>query len=313
MKNFTLSIAMLLLSVTAFSQENPCPDIQSHGYGFVSVDPNNPTLCSAKVFVWATGDISSQKGLKIQVYQGLGGTGTLLAEVCHIVPKLSPTTKYETGLFTAPCTAQLSYVITRYTASNGTCQGGTCGAVYTINGGTLPIKLSSFFAKRNGNSVNLTWTSETEINAKEYVVERNSGSGFVAVGTVPAVNNGTSSSYSFVDNNTSKTISQYRLKLVDKDASSKLSETRAVKGIAAVSDFTVYPNPSVGFAKITISDLSEATNVEVIDNAGRVVRSIELKNSNNVQVNNLQSGIYLVRITNKATGDAITKKLTVSN
>jgi len=310
MKNFTLSIAMLLLSAAAFSQNNPCPDIQSHGYNFLSA---NPPLCDAKVFVFATGDISSPKGLKIEVFQGPNGTGPLLTSVCHIVPKLSPSTLYETPIFTAPCTAPLSYVITRYTASNGTCQGGTCGAVFTINGGPLPIKISSFYTKRNGNNVTLNWRSESEINAKEFIIERNMGNGFVPVGTVAALNNGGGASYSFVDNNTSKSVSQYRLKLVDIDASFKYSETKPVKGTAAVSDFTVFPNPSVGFAKVSIADLSEATHVEVIDNAGRVVRSVELKNTSKVEINNLQSGIYLVRITNKVTGDAITKKLTVSN
>ena len=101
--------------------------------------------------------------------------------------------------------------------------------------------------------------------------------------------------------------------MVDLDATFKLSETRAVKGTAAVSDFTVFPNPSNGYAKISIADVTEATTVEVIDNAGRVIKTIALKNSNTVEVNGLQNGIYLVRITNKNTGDAVTKKLSVSN
>lgn len=301
---------MLLLSVSAFSQNNPCPDLQSHGYIFISASGNN---CTAKVFVYATGDVSAQKGMSIKVYQGPGGTGPLLAEVCHVVPASSPSTLYETPQFTAPCTVSLSYVITRYTASNGICQGGNCGAVFTIEGGPLPIKISSFFARRSGNTVFLNWTSELEINAKEFVIERNSGNGFVPVGTVAALNNETGSSYSFNDNNNSRSVSQYRLKLVDKVAGFKLSEIRAVKGTAAVSDFTVYPNPSVGNAKISITDISEATNVEVIDNAGRMIRSIELKNSNSVQINALQNGIYLIRVTNKVTGDVLTRKLTVNN
>ena len=301
---------MLLFSAMAFSQNNPCPDVQSHGYAFISSNLGN---CTAKVFVNATGDISSPKGLKIEVHQGIGGAGPIIASVCHIVPLNSPSLLYETPQFTAPCSAALSYVITRYTASNGNCQGGTCGLIITVNGGPLPIKISSFYAKRISNTVKLTWTSETEINAKEFVIERNSGSGFVAVGTVTALNNGEGSSYSYFDNNSLKTVSQYRLKLVDKNGEFKLSEIKAVKGTAAVSDFTIFPNPSVGSAKISITDIAEATTVEVIDNAGRTVKSIELQNKNFVDLNNLQNGIYLVRIINKATGDIVTKKLSVVN
>lgn len=312
MKIFTLSIAMLLLSVMAFAQTNPCPNIVLYHYGVISTSGTN---CTSTVKVTANGiGVSAQKGLMVEVYQGAVAPGNLLVSNCFTVLGGSANAVYETSSFTLPCNAPITYVITRTTASNGTCNGGTCtgSSIITVDGGTLPIKLSSFYAKRNGSSVSLTWTSETEINAKEYVVERNMGNGFVAIATVAATNNGGGSSYSYVDNNISKTVSQYRLKLVDKDAIYKLSEIKAVKGTAAVSDFTVYPNPSMGHAKISITDISEATNVDVIDNAGRVVRSIELKNSNSVEVNNLQSGIYLVKITNKATGDVITKKLTVS-
>ena len=42
-------------------------------------------------------------------------------------------------------------------------------------------------------------------------------------------------------------------------------------------DFNVFPNPSIGNAKVSITDIAEATTVELIDNAGRVVKSIELK------------------------------------
>lgn len=310
MKIFTLSISMLLLSVVAFTQNNPCPDVHTHGYYFVGTVGVN---CSAKIQVYATGDVSAQKGLRIQVFQGPGGTGTLLADTCHIVPKSSPSSLYETAIFTAPCSAPISYVISRYTSSNGICGGTTCGLIISGEGGPLPITISSFFTRRNGNFVTLKWTSESEINAKEFVVERNTGNGYVDVATIAALNIETGSSYTFTDNNNSKKVSQYRLRLVDKDAKFKLSETRSVKGTAAVSDFTVFPNPSVGFAKISITDIAEATTVEVVDNSGRIVRTIELKNSNNVEINNLQSGIYLVRLINKVTGDAVTKKLTVNN
>jgi hypothetical protein len=314
MKNFTLLITMLLLSAMAYSQTNPCPDILNHGvFNLAPEAPFTANNCTGKIVVFATGDVSSQKGLNIQVYLGTGTGGALLKDECFIVPASSPSTLYQTSHFNFPCTAQLTYVLTRRTASNGTCGGGSCGTTITVSGGPLPIKISSFFAKRTGNTVVLNWTSGSEINAKEFVIERNSGSGFVTVGTIPATNNSGGSSYSYTDNNNSKTVSQYRLKLVDKDQSFKLSEIRAVKGTAAVSDFTVFPNPSVGYAKISITDIAEATTVEVIDNAGRIVKTIELKNNNVVEINNLQNGIYLVRVINKASGEAVTKKLTVTN
>ncbi len=292
MKNFTLSIAMLLLSVMAFAQVCPTSFKRNNGNG---------GGCSAKItFTFATCppagiviDYIKENGVILNVtFNGAGICTNGKVEFCVIGGNLGTANTLQV-FFSGP--------------------GVTQFGCFVPDGGTLPVNISSFFAKRNGTGVTLNWASSSEINAKQYIVERNSGNGFMPVGTVAATNNGGGSSYSYVDNNNSKTITQYRLKIVDLDASFKVSETRAVKGTAAVSDFSVYPNPSVGFAKITIADLAEATNVEVLDNAGRLVKSIELKTTNTVEINNLQSGIYLIRITNKATGEAITKKLTVTN
>lgn len=293
MKNFTLSLAMLLFSVMTFAQICPTSFKRNNGNG---------GGCQAKLtFTFAVCpppgiviDYMKENGVPITVT--FAGPGTCSSggkvEFCVTSGNLGTANTLEV-----------------YFSGPGISQFGC----FVPDGGTLPVQISSFFAKRNGTGVTLNWASSTEINAKEFIVERNTGNGFVAVGTVAAKNSGSGSSYSFVDNNNSKSVTQYRLKMVDMDASFKLSEIKPVKGTSAVSDFSVFPNPSVGFAKVSIADLSEATNVEVIDNAGRVVRSIELKNTSSVEINNLQSGIYLVRITNKVTGDAITKKLTVSN
>lgn len=313
MKNFTILIGLLLVSIVSGAQSNPCPNIVLYNYGIITTSGSN---CTSSVKVKANGiGVSAQKGLLIEVYQNSVSPGNLVTSKCFTVPGGSGDAYYETDPFTLPCNTPITYVIKRTTSSNGNCGGGICSGstVITVESGPLPIKISSFIATRTGSSVSLNWTSESEINAKEFVIERNSGSGFTAVGTVAARNSETGSSYSFNDFNNNKSVSQYRLKLVDKDASFKLSETRAVKGTAAVSDFTVFPNPSFGSTKVSISDVTEATTVEVIDNAGRLVRRIELQNKSSVDISDLQKGIYLVRIINMNNGESVTKKLAVIN
>ena len=305
MKNFTLSIAMLLLSTIAFAGN--CIRVTAAVFTNPSNDGTNWILtinweADGQKYMYVTVKVNGTPVAGISnncfsVNAGGGATGT----------------KIYTGIVAPGGIPALSATFERFTGNCGT--GSSCGytQVIPLGGGTLPIKISSFYTKRNGNNVTLNWKSETEINAKEFIIERNTGNGFVALGTVAALNNAEGSSYSFVDNNNSKTVSEYRLKLVDLDATYKLSETRAVKGTGAVSDFTVYPNPSRGYTKISIADVTEATTVEVIDNAGRVIKTIALKYSNSVEVNGLQNGIYLVRVINNATGEAVTKKLSVSN
>ena len=296
MKNFTLSIAMLLLSAMAIAQTQVCPTDfkRNNGNGACAAGKIIFTysVCPSPVYII---DSIRANGVIANVTVSTGTCNNGKVEYCFTGGNL-PTANTLQVYFSIPGSSNSGF------------------GCFVPSGGPLPVLISSFYAKRNGNAVVLNWTSESEINAKEFVIERNSGSGFVAIGTVAAQNRETGSSYTYTDNNnSSKTVSQYRLKMVDKDASYKLSEIRPVKGTAAVSDFTVFPNPSLGNAKINITDISAATTVEVIDNAGRILKTIELKGNNAVNVDNLQKGIYLIRITNKETGDVLTKKLTVSN
>jgi hypothetical protein len=310
MKKITLFLGLIICTTLAFSQENPCPNILSHGFSTITNDGSNN--CTAKVYAYASGDIAAQKGLRIQVYLG-SVTGTLLADMCFVVPANSTSNYYETGAFAAPCNATIVYVITRYTASNGSCGGGQCGVTITVDGGPLPIRMSAFYAKRKNASVGLSWTTESETNAKEFILQRKTGNTFVDVATIAASNRASGSSYTYNDVNNSKGVSQYRLKMVDLDNAFRYSEIRTVKGTSTANDFTIFPNPSTGNAKVTISDISEPTDVQLIDNSGRILKVVSMNNSNTADFNNIQKGMYMIRIINKTSGETLTKKLNVVN
>lgn len=195
-------------------------------------------------------------------------------------------------------------------------QGGVPGTGYNCfvpSGGPLPVSLSAFNAKRAGNSVILNWNTENEVNAKEFTLQRKVGDAFLDIASIPATNNTNGSKYSFTDVNAAKAISQYRLKIVDQDGSFKNSDIRIVKGVNAASDFIVFPNPSSGNAKVTVSDISEPTDIQVIDNSGRVVKVYSMMSGNTVDLNGLQKGMYMIRVINKQSGESSTKKLTVVN
>jgi hypothetical protein len=310
MKKITLFLGMLICTTLAFSQERPCPNILSHGYAEVDNTGNNN--CTAKVYVYASGDISSQKSLRIQVYSG-SVTGPLLADACFIVPGNTTSNYYETPTFAAACNATIVYVITRYTASNGTCSGGECGTTITVDGGPLPMRMSAFYAKRKSSNVGLSWTTDAESNAKEFIVQRKTGNDFIDVATVAASNRADGGTYTYSDVNSFKGVSQYRLKLIDQNGSTKYSEISTVKGTSAANDFTIFPNPSSGNAKVTITDISEPTDVQLIDNSGRILKVVSMNNSNTADFNNLQKGMYMIRIINKNSGESLTKKLNVVN
>ncbi|MES2890438.1 MAG: T9SS type A sorting domain-containing protein [Bacteroidota bacterium] len=190
--------------------------------------------------------------------------------------------------------------------------GSTTGFACSVpEGAVLPIGLKTFGAARNGNSVVLNWQTSYESNAQGIEIQKKSNGVFVTVGVVAASNSLTGSTYTFTDKNNAPTISEYRLRLLSKDAEAAFSEIKAVKGFGMAPDFTVYPNPAVRNARIAINDISTPTDIQVIDNVGRVVKSLIVANSNTVELNNLQVGIYRIRLVDKVSGSAVTKSLTV--
>ncbi len=201
--------------------------------------------------------------------------------------------------------------LTIYFHAAGAFDGSTCNV--PTSGGTLPVKLTDFYAKRNSSVVSLSWKTEMEVNASSFILQRKTGADFVDIATISATNSASGSQYSYTDVNSSKSVSQYRLKFIDKDASYSLSDIRTVKGTLSVTDFTVYPNPSNGNTKVTVADISEPTDIQLIDNSGRVLKNIPMNNSNSVNIDNLKNGIYMIRIINKNSGENLTKKITVVN
>ena len=299
MRKITLFLIMLTISVVAFSQN--CLQVSAAGTGFTN--PSNDGVTWTLTINYTA---SGNKTLELVVKCGT----TVILSDCF--QSNGSGTKVYTGLTCAGGINSLSAV---FTPRTGACGSAACSAGYILppGGGPLPVKLSSFFAKRNKNTVALNWHTETEINSKEFVVERKTGNNFVAVATVAASNNPVGNYYSYNDNNLNKGVSLYRLKIVDIDGAISYSDVSAVKGTADTNDFTIFPNPSSGNAKVSISDISAATSVQLVDLSGRVIKNISITNSNTIEFIGLQKGIYMVRILNKTSGESVTQKLTVVN
>ncbi|MBK8607646.1 MAG: hypothetical protein IPN82_12845 [Chitinophagaceae bacterium] len=67
---------------------------------------------------------------------------------------------------------------------------------------TLPLNLIIFPVGKIDNNVELKWETETERNTDYFEIERNTGEGFVSIGTVPAgFNTNTRSFYNYTDAN----------------------------------------------------------------------------------------------------------------
>jgi alpha-tubulin suppressor-like RCC1 family protein len=169
--------------------------------------------------------------------------------------------------------------------------------------GVLPIFLEKFVVTKKENTALLQWSSKTEINALEFVMERSTnGVSFEKINTVTAV--GKPNNYEFVDDKlpSNATSIYYRLRLVDKDGKYSYSEVRQLSFINIPSTIKIYPNPVKG--SILNVDFGEEikakTNYIITTVEGRIVQQGVLNNQQEtISIQNLSKGMYIIKLANK--------------
>ncbi len=181
----------------------------------------------------------------------------------------------------------------------------------------LPVQFKSFTATRYSSNVILKWETIWEQNNSGFAVERNVNGSLEQVGWVAsqgiAGNSNTDLSYQYIDPNNIKGVTQYRIRQVDLDNKSKYTEIRSVRGDGMLGKTIVYPNPSNdGKVNVLFEDASVSRDVSVSDMAGRVVKEFRAITNNNITIENLQPGMYMVRIIAPETGEQVVQKIVVN-
>jgi PQQ-dependent dehydrogenase (s-GDH family) len=168
---------------------------------------------------------------------------------------------------------------------------------------TLPVQLLAFTGNLVDNATLLNWSTSSEINTANFIVERSEdGNNFSSIGTVAAAGNSNSPlSYSYTDNDVMtlpSSVIYYRLKIVDKDGNFVYSKIVTISLADLVAKVTVFPNPATDKTNITVGAVTDGqVHWRMIDNAGRTVMASTVqvkKGRNNITVNvtKLAAGIY---------------------
>lgn len=182
----------------------------------------------------------------------------------------------------------------------------------------LPVDFKSFTATRNKSNVLLKWVTSTEKNNSGFAVERSlDNATWQEIAFVPTQatggNSSTDLSYQYIDLNNSKGVTQYRIKQVDIDSRSKYSEIRSVKGDGQMGNIIVYPNPTAdGRINVVFDDANTIREIAVVDMSGRTVKQIRGISNNNVTIENLQPGMYSLRVFVPGTGEQSVQKIVVN-
>ena len=173
---------------------------------------------------------------------------------------------------------------------------------------TLPVKLTAFTASLAKGKVNLKWETASEINVSHFELERSTdGVNYSQAALVFAYGSATDkASYSYSDNVASfqQSVVYYRLRSVDIDGKTELSETRIIRiNQTETNSITLqtYPNPVTNELRITVPNnwQNKQTVFELFNANGQVSGRKTTSGSNQTETINTSSlapGFYIVRV-----------------
>ena len=176
----------------------------------------------------------------------------------------------------------------------------------------LPVRLTSFDAKRLGADALITWQTATEQNSKGYDVQvSTNGTEFRTLVSVPSAspNSVKLTSYSYTDTEKNKSGTRYyRLRQIDLDGKDAFFSPVAVSfdGKATASTLVAYPNPFNGNDELHValqSTIAGKGQLLITDMTGRTIRQEAVEVTTGItdfavtNMADLKAGLYLVKFT----------------
>jgi surface protein len=170
----------------------------------------------------------------------------------------------------------------------------------------LPLNLLQFTGNKQAGYNQLNWATANEQNTKHFELESSSdGRSFAKIATVNAAGTG-NHNYNYNDKTVYNGKVYYRLKMVDADGKFTYSTVLLINQ-STNQPITIYPNPATDIIYIKTTSMLN-TVAQLTDAKGAVVQSITLtQNQQAVNVQQLATGVYLLKFTNGATQRFIKK------
>lgn len=173
--------------------------------------------------------------------------------------------------------------------------------VYLNSFVVLPVTLTNFNGRNNGNTNILTWVVENEINLSRYELQRSiNGRDFTGIATLNATGSG---NYTYTDADIKSPVYFYRLKSIDIDGTYSYSSIVKLNGPVKNISIAATPNPFGNTMKLAIaSPAKEAATLLLTDLSGKTLlqKNINLlQGVNTVEIDQLQSlaaGTYILNL-----------------
>jgi hypothetical protein len=172
----------------------------------------------------------------------------------------------------------------------------------------LPVTGLELGGVRNGADVNLLWQTVSELNTKQFDLERSyDGAQFTHVTMLKAAGNSQGrATYKFTDKNVTAPVAYYRVKLTDMNGKITISNIAIVR-VANGGIVRVFPNPVIANYYVSFPQAGKY-RLQLMDGAGRIVmaKDMEITVDNlNVLIDRgvLAAGSYHLSVQHRSTGN----------
>jgi|GEM_PF-863860 len=169
----------------------------------------------------------------------------------------------------------------------------------------LPVRLVRFSAVKNNAEVDLKWVTTSEVDSRDYIVERRTGGReFESIGRVASNNSADrQSTYTLVDNRPANGLNYYRIKMVDRDGTFTYSHIVSVEFKTFDQSF-ILDNARMNGTSVKLnisSSKQQSLSIIAVDAAGRVVlkKQVQLRAGSNTVESNIPAankGIYYIKM-----------------
>lgn len=151
-------------------------------------------------------------------------------------------------------------------------------------------------ARRVTGGAVVEWVTMQERSVSHFVVERNTGNGWLAVSSqIEARNTSRAQTYHFEDQGAVSAAMQYRIRQVGIDGKQAVSTIVRVAADNKAVLIQVFPNPTTEGFSVAQANPSDILQVQLFDRAGRLVKNWTV-NTNRYSVSDVNPGLYYVHV-----------------
>lgn len=179
---------------------------------------------------------------------------------------------------------------------------------YFVGATVLPVSLIDFAADFNGRTVDINWTTVSEMNNDYFTLERSvDGTNYEPVVIVDGAGNSNETiRYHAEDIRAANGLSYYRLKQTDFDGGFVFSDPVSVWVDELPDLLTIFPNPAEDWITVSFhAVLKEDFVLDLVDATGRIVDSYSIQaeegiNTFDLDLSLFNQGVYFITLTNKS-------------